>query len=110
MTFWPHKGTTEWVEYDFAEHPRKLTQSEVYWFDDEHAPRPGQCRTPASYRLLYRPTTGGDWKEVPNPSGHAVEKDHFNTSTFDPIDATAIRLEVKLRDGASAGILEWRVE
>jgi hypothetical protein len=109
-TFWPHKGTTEWVEYDFADHPRKLTKSEVYWFDDEHAKRPGQCRTPASFRLLYRTSDTADWKEVPNASRYGTDKDHFNTTTFDPVEAKAIRMEVQLRPDVSAGILEWRVE
>ena len=29
-SFWPHKGTTEWVEYSFDE-PRKLSGTEIYW-------------------------------------------------------------------------------
>jgi DUF1680 family protein len=111
MTFWPHKGTTEWVQYDFGDKPRKLGKAEVYWFDDEHAQRPGQCRTPASWRLMYQSSDGSaEWKEVGHASGYGIEKDRFNTTTFDAIEAKAIRLEVRLRDGVSAGILEWRVE
>ena len=110
MTFWPHKGTTEWVEYDFGARPRKISKAEVYWFDDERAERPGQCRTPASWRVLYRAPGGGEWKEVAGASGYGVEKDRFNAATFEAVEAGAVRVEVKLREGVSAGVLEWRVE
>jgi hypothetical protein len=117
FTWWDHKGTrkaidnttkwtdTEWVQYDFDK-PRRLTVSQVYWFDDE--PQKGGCRVPASWRLLYR--SGEEWKEVPHPSKYGVEKDRFNRVTFDPVETTAIRLEVKLRPEFSGGILEWTVD
>jgi hypothetical protein len=105
FTWWDHKGTTEWVQYDF-EKPRRLKAAEVYWFDDE--PSKGGCGVPASWRLLYR--AGDQWKEVTNASGYGLEKDKFNWLTFDPVETSAIRLEVRLRKGFSGGILEWRVE
>jgi hypothetical protein len=108
MTWWDHKGTTEWAEYDF-ERPRELRKSDVYWFDDENAARPGGCRLPANYRLLYK-TEAGEWREVSHAGEYAVAKDKFNAIVFEPVRTTAIRLEAKLRDGFSGGILEWRVE
>jgi hypothetical protein len=33
----------------------------------------------------------------------------LNTVTFKPVTVKAVRLEVKLREGFSGGILEWRV-
>ena len=107
MTWWDHKGTTEWAQYDF-EKPRKLSKSEVYWFDDETVPQKGQCRIPASWKLLYK--SGDGWKEVPNTSGYGVAKDKFNATTFDAVETSAIRLEVRLKPNVSGGILEWRVE
>ncbi len=50
MTWWPHKGSREWLEARFPE-PRKVASVEVYWFDDTGR---GECRVPASWRLLYR--------------------------------------------------------
>jgi DUF1680 family protein len=105
FTWWDHKGSMEWVQYDYDK-PRRLKASEVYWFDDE--PQKGGCRVPASWRLLYR--SGGEWKEVPHASEYGVKKDCFNRVTFDPVETTALRLEVKLQRDFSAGILEWRVE
>jgi len=107
MTWWDHKGTTEWAEYDFDK-PRTLSKSDVYWFDDETGAKPGQCRTPASWKLLYQ--TDGGWKEVPGASGYGVEKDKFNAVTFEAIETKAIRLEVKLKENDSGGVLEWKVE
>ena len=108
MTWWDHRGTTEWAEYDFDK-PRAVSKSSVYWFDDENAARKGQCRLPASYRLLYK-TEAGDWKEVASGSGYTVGKDKMNEVTFDAVTSKAVRLEAKLRDGFSGGILEWKVE
>ncbi|HKI32527.1 MAG TPA: beta-L-arabinofuranosidase domain-containing protein [Gemmataceae bacterium] len=105
FTWWDHKGTTEWVEYDF-EKPQKLKAAEVYWFDDE--PSKGGCRVPASWRLLVK--VGDAWQEVGRPSAYGVQKDKFNRVTFDAITTSAIRLEAQLRAGFSGGILEWRVE
>ena len=105
--WWPRKGTEEWVEYAFQA-PATVSQTEVYWFDDETGPQKGQCRTPASWKLLYK--RGNEWKETSNASGYGVEKDKFNATTFDAIETTAIRLEAKLKQNVSGGILEWRVE
>ncbi|MDI9430136.1 MAG: glycoside hydrolase family 127 protein [Planctomycetota bacterium] len=104
FTWWPRRGTTEWVQYDFKE-PRAIRSMDVYWFDD--SPIGGGCRIPQSWKLLYR--DGDDWKDVPNPSAHGVQKDHFNTVTFDEVTVSALRIEVRLQDGFSGGILEWRV-
>jgi len=104
FTWWPHKGTAEWVQYDFPK-PRKLKRSAVYWFDDSGT---GGCRVPQSWKLLYQ--DGDDWKPVPNASAYGLEKDKFNEATFDEIRTTGLRLEVQLQPDCSAGILEWQIE
>jgi len=104
FTWWPHKGTAEWVQYDFQK-PRKVSQAEVYWFDDTGG---GGGRVPQSWKLLYK--DGDNWKEVPNASACGVEKDKFNKVTFDAVNTAALRLEAKLQQDYSAGILEWQVE
>jgi DUF1680 family protein len=111
FTWWPRKGSAEWVQYDFPK-PATVSSVEVYWFDDEwHG---GGCRVPASWRLLYRDGTSEAWKSVEivavATTQSGVKKDAFNTLTFKPIRATGLRLEAQLREGYSAGILEWRVK
>jgi hypothetical protein len=104
FSWWDHKGSEEWVQYDF-EKPRRISATEVYWFDDTGA---GQCRIPASWKLLYK--SGDEWKEVSNPSTYANSKDTFNRTTFTPIEAKSLRLVAQLQPEFSGGILEWRVE
>jgi hypothetical protein len=102
--WWPRKGTTEWVEYTF---PRLTTVSEaqLYWFDDTGR---GECRVPRSWRLLYK--EGDEWKPVKTSDAYGVDKDRWNKVTFEPRLTSALRLEVTLQEGWSAGIQEWKVE
>jgi len=104
LTWWDHRGTTEWVQYDFDQ-AKKVSSVEVYWFDDTGV---GQCRIPKSWRLLYRTAAG--WKPVPNASSQPPTKDAWNRMTFSPVGTSALRLEVELQPDFSGGILEWRVK
>jgi hypothetical protein len=104
FTWWPRKGSVEWVQYDFKR-PTKLSGAEVYWFDDTK--ERGGCKLPKSWRLLYR--DGADWKPVA-ASAYPVAADKFCAVRFPPVTATALRLEVQLEPGYSGGILEWRVQ
>ncbi len=103
FTWWSHKASTEWVQYDF-EKPRKVSGVSVYWFDDSGN---GQCRVPQSWRLVYR--TGGDWKPVPGATDFGVKKDAWNNVQFPAIETTALRIEVQLQPEFSGGILEWKI-
>jgi DUF1680 family protein len=105
FTWWDHRGSKEWVQYDLEE-PQKVSAVEVYWFDDAKAN--GQCRPPKSWRVVYR--AGNEWKPVANASSYGTEIDKFNRTKFDPVETTALRLEVELAPGVSGGILEWKVE
>lgn len=58
-SWWDHKGTTEWVQYDF-DAPQQVSSSAVYWWDDR--PARGGCAVPVSWRLLYQ--DNGQWKPV----------------------------------------------
>ena len=104
-TFWPRKGTTESLRIEFGA-KRTVKGIEVYWFDDTGR---GQCRVPASWRLLYR--EGKEWKEVKLAAGSAygTAKDTFNKIAFEPVTTAELRLEVRLQPNVSGGILEWRI-
>jgi hypothetical protein len=77
---------------------------EVYWFDDTGR---GRCRTPQSWKLLYR--DGDAWKPVPTDGEFPVAKDRYNRLEFAPLTTDALRIEAQLQPEFSAGILEWRV-
>jgi hypothetical protein len=104
FTWWDHKGTTEWVQYDF-EQAKNISGSSVYFFDDTGS---GGCRVPKSWRLLYK--DGNQWKPVSNPSSYGLQKDMFNNVKFAPVRTTSLRLEAQLQPGFSAGILEWKID
>jgi len=102
--WWPKKGTKEWVEYAF-EKPTTVSEAEVYWFDDTGR---GECRVPTGWRLLYK--DGGQWKPVETMGDYGVEKNRYNRIVFNSVMTTALRLEVDLQSGWSAGIQEWKVK
>jgi hypothetical protein len=104
LHWWPNKGTEEWVQYDFD---RILSVSgvQVYWFDDTGR---GECRVPASWRVLYR--IGDDWLPVENLSAYGVEMDTYNRVRFRPVLTRGLRLGIQLQKDFSAGVQEWKVE
>lgn len=103
LHWWPRKGTTEWVQYDFQE-PVRVSAVEIYWYDDTGM---GECRVPKSWELFYR--ENGEWKPVRNPSGYGCEKDRYNRTTFDPVVTDGLRIVVRAQENFCAGIHEWRV-
>jgi hypothetical protein len=103
FTWWDHKGTAEWVEYDLPI-AKTVTGVAVYWFDDTGH---GACRVPQSWQVQYK--DGDDWKPVDGASGYGVALDRYNRVTFAPVTTTALRLAVQLQPGVSGGVLRWRL-
>ena len=104
LTWWDHKGTSEWVEYAFAK-PMTVSEVGVYWFDDTGH---GGCRVPKSWKVMGK--VGDQWIPIPTTKEPSVKRDQFNTVTLAPIQVSGLRLIVKLQDNFSGGILEWRVK
>lgn len=103
LTWWDHKGTAEWLQYDF-EKPTKVCAVEVYWFDDTGR---GGCRVPESWRLLYQ--DGEQWKPVDTQDSFGVAKDRYNPVSFAPVTTGGLRIELQLQPKFSGGVLEWKV-
>jgi DUF1680 family protein len=103
--FWPHKGTSEWIQYDFAQ-PTKVSAVRVSWFDDAGS---GECRLPVSWRITYRDAEN-KWQPVPNNTEYTIKKRDPVRVTFTPVIAKSLRLEVELTKDFSAGLYEWDVE
>jgi hypothetical protein len=104
FTWWPRRGSREWVEYQFAQ-PTTVDSVAVYWFDDTGM---GSCRVPAQWRLLAR--EGEAWVEVKPRATPGVAMDQFNRLEFPPVTTTGLRIDAQLQPGFSAGILEWQVK
>jgi len=97
---WPSRGT-QWVQYDWTQ-PVSTSKIDVYWWDDRRG-----VRLPKACRLLY--WDGEGFVPVKNPSGLGVEASRYNTTTFDEVRTTKLRLEMDGDGNYSTGILEWRV-
>jgi uncharacterized protein len=102
--WWPHKGTTEWVQYDFKE-PAKISSMDVYWFDDTGV---GECRVPQSWRAYYR--EGSEWKPIHDVKAYGIEKDRYNSITFPPVATDGVKIEIQCQKDFSTGLFEWKVE
>ncbi len=105
LDFWPHKGTTEWIQFEWDQ-PQEVSSAQVYWFDDTGR---GECHLPESWQVLYR-APEGEFKPVDNTSPYCVLKDAFNSVPFEPVKSSALRIEIKLQEQWSAGVQEVVIE
>ena len=96
---WPMKGT-QWVEYTWTR-PIHTGKIDVYWFDDYRG-----VRLPKACRLKY--FDGKQFVPVKNAQGLGLRRTEYNTTTFDDVHTTKLRLEMD-SSGESTGILQWRV-
>ena len=97
---WNRTGT-QWVQYDWSQ-PISTARIDVYWWADGQG-----IALPKTCRLKY--WDGTDFVPVNNPSGLGVQGDQFNTTTFDQVRASRLRLEIDSDGSYSTGILEWKV-
>ena len=104
LTFWDHKGTTEWVQYEFKEETT-ISNIHIYWFDDGPD---GGCRIPETWKVFY--LRNGEWKEVSTHGQYPVLKDEFNSIEISNVKTTSMKLEVKFQENFSGGILEWKLD
>ena len=103
--WWPVQGSKmEWVELTFAK-PSAISTSEIYWFDDTGR---GGVRVPASWKLFYK--SGDQWLPVQTTAGYGSERNAWNTIAFTAVTTAALRIELSMQPGFSAGLQEWKVK
>jgi DUF1680 family protein len=96
----PREGTTEWLQYRWRS-SLTLAGCSVFWYLGEQ----GGCQLPKEWRIE---ALGDDWFPV-EAGAFPIKPDAWCRVEFPPVTTTALRLVVKLREGASAGLHEWRV-
>jgi hypothetical protein len=101
LDFWPHKGTTEWIRFDWNE-KHTISSVKIYWFDDTGR---GQCSVPKSWKILYRDNKD-NFIPVQNRNPYHTKKDTFNEVSFKQIKTDGIKIEIMLKDRLSAGVQE----
>lgn len=90
-----------WVQYEWAQ-PVSTKEIAVYWWNFNNG-----LRLPMAYRLQY--WDGKDFVPVKNAAGLGLTNNQYNTTTFDEVKTTRLRLELDSADRASATLLEWAV-
>lgn len=105
----------QWVQYDWSA-PVAIDKVDIYWAIDPPRPNAGYPGTgarrfglaaPVGYRILY--WNGSGFAPVANPKGLTASPDNFNTTSFDEIKTTKLRLEVTPASPHPAGVMEWKV-
>ena len=104
FSWWDHRGTKEWIQYEF-DTPHRVRAVAVYWYDDTGK---GSCRPPKSWTVLYK--DGDTFKPVTAAVPYGTELDGYNRVEFAPVETSALRIEAQLQPDVTAGILEWTVE
>jgi DUF1680 family protein len=97
--------STNWVEYDWSQ-PISTSKMDVYWWADGAG-----IAAPTSCSLQY--WNGTSFVPISNPVGLGVALNQYNTTTFDPVTTTRLRLYIvpsgATSGGISTGILQWKV-
>jgi hypothetical protein len=84
---------------------KTVSSCDVTWHKDPTDP---MSQPPKSWKLFARQSE--QWKEVANPSGYGLDPEKPNTVKFDPVEASAMRLDVFCDPGVSAGPHEWKIK
>ena len=103
--WWLKRGTSEAIAYQF-DREYEVSNVQVYWLDFDHYD--GSFRVPERWALYYKDAEG-QWHEVDDHTPYTVLKDCYNSVDFRPVKTTGLKIVVKLREGQSGGVLEWKV-
>ncbi len=108
LSFHPQRGTTEWVDFEYAE-PQTFENVGVYWFDEAQAAATFRNEhreiLPKSWQIAA--WVDGGWQVVAiAEENYGLERDQYNRVTFaQPITTTKLRIEIELHEGLSAAML-----
>lgn len=97
----PARLSNQWVEYAWSQ-PVTTDGISVFWWNFGNS-----VRLPQDYRITW--WNGSDYETVKNPAGLGLLNNEFNTTTFDPVKTTRLRLEVDSAERFPGILLEWRV-
>ena len=92
------------MQYDFDQETT-ISNIHIYWFDDGPD---GGCRIPETWKVTY--LKNGKWKEVSTHGKYPVLKDEFTTIEISNVKTKSMKLEIKLQENFSGGILEWKLD
>jgi DUF1680 family protein len=97
----PQRAADHWVEYEWNQ-PVTTGKVDVFWWNFENS-----VKLPLSYRIKY--WDGSDFVPVKNPAGLGLANNQFNTTSFDQVTTTRLRLEADSAYRFPSILLEWVV-
>jgi DUF1680 family protein len=97
----PQARTMYWVQYDWKQ-PISTKEVAVFWWNYNN-----NVRLPEAYHLEY--WDGNAFVPVKNAAGLGRNNKELNTTTFDEVKTTRLRLALDSADRFSATVLEWQV-
>lgn len=95
--------TAQWIEYQWA-NPVTVDEIQLYWFNFDNL-----ARFPQAHRLKYWDEKGKAFVEVKNPNGYTLINNAFNSTKFDAVTTSRLRLELDSVERNASTLLEWRV-
>jgi DUF1680 family protein len=96
----PRLGT-QWLQYEWAQ-PVQVNSIGVYWWNYSNT-----LRLPQAYRIQY--WDGSRFVPVKHPKGLGLVNNQLNTTSFDEISTTKLRLELDSSDRYTSTLMEWIV-
>ena len=97
----PQARSMYWVQYEWTQ-PISTKEIAVYWWNYN-----SNIRLPEAYHIKY--WDGNNFVEVKNPTGLGLVNNQLNTTSFDEVKTTRLRLELDSADRGSSTLLEWIV-
>ena len=97
----PQPRTMPWLQYEWTQ-PVSTKEIAVYWWNFNNA-----IRLPEAYRVEY--WDGKSFVPVKNATGLGLLNNQLNSTTFDEVKTTKLRLALDSADRGSATLLEWIV-
>ena len=97
----PQRLTTQWIQFDWLQ-PVNTNKIAVFWWNRENT-----IKLPQAYRIKY--WDGNTYVPVKNAVGLGLENNLFNTTKFDQVQTTKLRLEIDSVGRFLDNILEWIV-
>jgi hypothetical protein len=97
----PQPRLNIWVQYEWSQ-PVSTKEVAIFWWDFNKS-----TRLPEAYRIQY--WNGTAFVPVQNANGLGKQSNQLNSTSFDEIKTTRIRLELDSADRGLASVLEWVV-
>jgi len=97
----PQRLSTPWVQYEWKQ-PIRTADISLYWWNYDST-----LRLPQAYRIQY--WDGNGFVPVKNAAGLGLVNHQYNSTHFDEVTTTKLRLELDSADRYLATLQEWKV-